>query len=1324
MRVRGARRAHPAEALREHLSGRLPEAMLPAVFVPLERLPLTATGKTDRAALPWPPPAEAEFQAPRTPTEEALARIWAETLGVERVGVHDSFFALGGYSLLAAQAVARVREAFGIVLPLRALFDAPTVADLASRVEAAGEVAEAPPIPRVPRGGPLPLSFAQERLWVLQQLDPANTTYNMAGALRLSGALDPAALEMALAGVVRRHETLRTRFLATPAGEAVQAVDPPAPVPLPLDDLAHLPESEREDEARRLVAAAVLTPFDLERGPLLRVRLLRLGEREHVLAWTVHHIVSDGWSSGVLAREVSALYAAAVGAAAPALPELPVQYADYAAWQRERLPGDALERQLAWWREHLAGGPSAPELPRDRPAPAVRTHTAAQETRLLPRALGDRLAALGRAGDATPFMVLFSAFNALLHRYTGERDLVTATAVAGRGFRELEGLIGFFVNTLALRTDLSGDPTFRELVARVRATALAALARQEVPFQAVARALDGAGDALTRVMFVHQHADGSGLGLPGLEVRPFPVATGGETFDLTVWATDTPHGVAVRAQYPTDFYDAATVRRLLGHFATLLEAAAEDPDRRVSELPLLGAEERTEREALNRTAMPYPDAPLHEQVEAQARRTPGAAAVEWGEARLTYAELNRRANRLAHLLRARGVRPDGRVGLCLERSPEMVVAVLGILKAGAACVPLDPAYPPERLALMAEDAGARPVVTVGALSERAGGGADLLLLDREADALEAMPTDDPVPGASADTLMYVIFTSGSTGRPKPVGVPHRVLANLLAWQQAQPGYAVGARTLQFSTLSFDASFQEIFSTWTTGGTLVLLAEEAHRDAALWVPLLAGAGVERLFCPFVALRQLAERVEDGAPLPASLREVLPAGEQLQVTPALVRLFERLPGRRVHNLYGPSETHVVTAHTLEGDPRAWPALPPIGRPVWNTRVHVLDAALQPVPAGVVGELYLGGHGLARGYLGRPDLTAERFVPDPFAPAPGERLYRTGDRVRLRPDGALDFLGRADGQVKVRGFRVEPGEVETVLALHPAVRGVVVTALADAGTGRRLVAHVVAAEPATATELRAFLEERLPPYMVPAAFVFIERFPLLPSGKTDRRALPDPDAARPALAQPYAPPRTPAEQALAGVWSRLLRVDRVGVHDGFLELGGDSILGIQVVSQARRAGLGITLQQLFDLRTVAALAENAVPTGGAGGGGEHPRGGAGEEAALPLSPMQQGILFHSLLAPDEAAYVEHVHCTYAGPWDGSASGARGSGWWSATRRCAPPSSGRGATSRRRWCAPAASWRWRCTTGAGAARWRSASWPRGCGRRTGGATRWTGSR
>ncbi|HEV2146577.1 MAG TPA: amino acid adenylation domain-containing protein, partial [Longimicrobiaceae bacterium] len=1249
----------PADALREHLSGRLPESMLPAVFVPLDRLPLTATGKVDRGALPAPAPAVHDFVAPRTATEEALARVWTETLGVERVGVHDSFFALGGYSLLAAQAVARVRDEFGIVLPLRALFDAPTVAGLAERVEAERAAAAGPaeaPIPRVPRDGaaPLPLSFAQERLWFLQQLDPADTTHNMAGALRLSGALDAAALEGALAGVVRRHETLRTRILTTPAGQAVQVIDPPAPVPLPLDDLAALPEGEREGEARRRIAAEVLRPFDLERGPLFRVRLLRLGEEEHVLAWTVHHIVSDGWSSGVLAREVSALYAVAVGAGAPELPELPVQYADYAAWQRERLPADAVERQLAWWREHLGGGLPNPELPRDRPAPAERTHAAAQEVVVLPRALGDRLAALGRAGDATPFMVLFAAFNALLHRYTGEDDLVAATAVAGRGFRELEGLIGFFVNTLALRTELSGDPTFRELVARVRATALAAFAHQEVPFQAVARALDphGAGsEALTRVMFVHQHAAaGSELRLPGLEVRPFPVATGGESFDLTVWATDAPHGVLVQAQYPTDFYDAATVRRLLGHFATLLEAAAADPERRLSELPLLTAGEQAEREALNRTAAPYCDAPLHEQVEAQVRRTPDAVAVEWGGERLSYAELNRRANRLAHLLRARGVRPDGRVGLCLERSPEMAVAVLGILKAGAACVPLDPAYPRERLALMLEDAGAQLAVTSAALRDRLGSGVEALRVELDP-AAPGATEDDPVSGASADTLLYVIFTSGSTGRPKAVAVPHRTLANLLAWQHAQPEYAVGARTLQFSTLSFDVAFQEIFSTWITGGTLVLIPEAVHRDAARWVPLLAAARVERLFCPFVALRQLAGWVDDGAPLPASLREAIPAGEQLQTTPALVRLFERLPGCRVHNMYGPSESHVVTAHTLEGDPSGWPALPPIGRPVWNTRVHVLDAHLQPVPVGIAGELYLGGDNLARGYLGRPDLTAERFLPDPFATAPGERLYRTGDRVRLRPDGAVDFLGRLDHQVKVRGFRVEPGEVEAVLALHPAVRGVVVTALPDAGAGRRLVAYTVPAEPVTVTELRAFLEERVPPYMVPSAFVFLERFPLLPSGKVDRRSLPDPEAARPALAQPYAPPRTPAEQVLAGVWSRLLGVDPVGIHDPFPELGGDSILAIQVVSQAHRAGMRITLQQLFELRTVAALAEVAAAVEPPAPGGERARSEEAGETVHPLSPMQQGILFHSLLAPDEAAYVEHVHCSYAGPFDAEA-------------------------------------------------------------------------
>ncbi|HEX7239483.1 MAG TPA: amino acid adenylation domain-containing protein, partial [Longimicrobiaceae bacterium] len=989
------------------------------------------------------------YVAPRTPAEEALAAVFAEVLGAERVGVEDDFFALGGHSVLGALLLARIRSSVGVELPLVRLFEAPTVAALAADVEAlrGRGGAQAGGIPRAPRDGgrrEFPLSSAQRQLWLVDQLEEQRAAYNVAVGVRLEGRLDRDVLARALEAVVDRHESLRTVF-AERDGEPVQVVSPRAAVPLRDRELRALPAGEREAAALREAEAEVREPFDLAAGPLLRALLLRLDDEEHVVVVVMHHVVSDAWSIGVLVRELAALYDAFSRGAPSPLPPLAVQYADYAAWEQARSRGPERAAGLAFWKEALAGERAPLDLPRDRPAPAVRAGRAGVETLRLPDGLAAALRALGREEEATPFMVLLAGFQALLHRYTGQSDLLTATAVAGRGERELEGLIGYFVNTLVLRTPVEGDPPFRDWLRGVRRVVLGAYAHADVPLEEVVRALGlprGAeAQPLSSVMFVHRTVEEETLRLPGLVVRPWAVPVAGETFDLTCSVAEGPDGFLVQAQYDAELYDASTVRRLLGHFATLLEGAAAHPGRALSALPLLTAGEREALDAWNRTEAAYPDAPLHDIVAEQARRTPDAVAVEWGAERIAYVELERRANRLAHLLRARGVGVDGRVGISLERSAEMVVAVLGVLRAGAACVPLDPAYPEERLRLMLEDAGASVVVTDASLRGRFPAETDAVCVDRDAAEVAAMPEEDPRAGASLDTLMYVIFTSGSTGRPKAVGVPHRTLANLLAWQHAQPGYDTGTRTLQFSTLSFDASFQEIFSTWTTGGALVVIPGEVQKDATRWVPLLSEARIERMFLPFVALRQLAELVDEGAPLPERLRELLPAGEQLQVTPAVARLFARLPGCRMHNLYGPSESHVVTAHTLEGDPAPWPALPPIGKAVWNTRLHVLDPGLRPAPVGVVGELWLGGDSLARGYLGRPDLTAERFLPDPFAPRPGERLYRTGDRVRRLPDGALDFLGRADDQVKVRGFRVEPGEVETTLALHPAVRGVAV-------------------------------------------------------------------------------------------------------------------------------------------------------------------------------------------------------------------------------------------------------------------------------------------
>jgi amino acid adenylation domain-containing protein len=1212
-----------ADTLREHLRERLPEYMVPGAFVVLDRLPLTPNGKLDRRALPAPEQEGAAHVGPRTPTEEVLAGIWAEVLGQERVGVAESFFALGGHSLLAMRVVSRVREVFGVELPVRALFEAPGVAGLAERVEALrrADLPALPPVVPAGRGGALPLSFAQERLWFLDRLEPGSAFYNVPMAVRLRGPLDASALERALGEIVRRHEALRTAFPERNGGP-VQEIAPFRGFALPVEDLSGLDDAERDAEVRRRAAEDAAKPFDLAAGPLFRLALLRLADGEHVLLACMHHIVSDEWSMGVLLGELSALYAACREGGESPLPELPVQYADYAVWQREHLSGEALEGQMAYWRERLAGAPALLELPTDRARPAAQTYHGAHEQAELSRELLERLTALGRGEGATLFMTLLAAWQVLLSKYAGTDDVVVGSPVAGRTRREVEGLIGFFLNTLVLRTDLGGAPSFREVLRRVRGVTLGAYEHQEVPFERLVEDLQpqrSLGHApLFQVMFALKGAEAVQGGLPGVEVEGLGAEVVTSKFDLTLSVAAHPDGLGAGLEYNTDLFERGTVRRMLEHLERVLEQAAADPDLPLSELGLLGDDERRQIEAWNRTAAEYPaDRCVHHLFEAQAERTPDAVAVTYAGGSLTYRELDRRAERLAHHLRGLGVGPDARVALCLERGPEMMTALLGILKAGAAYVPLDPAYPQPRLAYMLEDSGARVLLTqrslAGQLPEFGG---ETVVLDGtplppapspargegEHDgaeesaavagcslfpvALHAARAPDEPCSLSPDNLAFVIYTSGSTGWPKGVAMPHRPLVNLLAWQERhwrRPGPRV---TLQFATISFDASFHEVFSCWSAGGRVVLIDEERRYDPAGLLDLMEREGVERAFMPAVALQHLAEEADRRGAVPSRLAEVQTAGEALRITEPMRRWFAAL-GAPLHNHYGPTETHVVTASTLDGDPEGWPLLPDIGGPIANSACHVLDGGLAPLPVGVPGELYLGGACLARGYLGRPELTAEKFVPDPFSGEAGARMYRTGDRVRWLATGALEFLGRTDAQVKLRGFRIEPGEIEAVLEAHAAVREAVVEVRGE-GAEKQLVAYVVAAEGSTpgTAELREHARGSLPEHMVPGAFVVLERLPLTPSGKVDRRALPAPEYT---AEDRYVAPRTPTEEALAGIWAEVLHLERVGVMENFFELGGHSLRATRVVSGVREVfGIELPLRALFEAPTVARLAE----------------------------------------------------------------------------------------------------------------------------------------
>jgi amino acid adenylation domain-containing protein len=1195
------------EELGEFLARSLPELMIPRTFVFLDRLPHTLTGKVDRAALP-PPPAEARaFVAPRTPTEELLAVVWQELLGRERVGAADDFFALGGHSLLALQMLSRIRDCFGVDLPLGEFLGRRELAALAAAIDElrrAGRGDAAPPLRPAPRDGDLPLSFGQQRLWFLDRLDPGRPAYNVSFAVSLAGPLAAGALAAALTRITARHEALRTVF-AERHGRPLQRIAPPAPFPLPGVDLAALPAAARELAAAELGAAAALAPFDLAGGPLLRGLLLRRGAAEHDLVLTGHHIVLDNWSVGLLVGELNALYRETATGEPAALPALPVQYADFAVWQREWLRGAVLAEQLAYWREQLRE-PPALELPTDRPRPPVLGTRGARAGLVLAPRLAEGLGELSRREGLTLFMTLLAGFAALLQRYSGQRDLVVGTPVANRHRGEIEHLVGFFVNTLALRADLAGDPGLRELAARLRRVALDAYSHQDLPFEKLVEELQPRRDLsrqpLFQAMLVYQHGPGPRLDLPGLAARPHAGEVPRANFDLTLGVLGGARGLPVVLDYNVELFDGATAERLLGHLQELLAAAVARPDLAVSRLALLTAAERHQLLAeWQGEPIELPrGATLHGLFAAQAARTPGNVAVAGEGEEITYADLARRASALARRLRALGVGPDRVVGLSVERSPRLIVGVLGTLAAGGAYLPLDPELPAERLAWMLADAGAAVVLAEERTREAvAGSGARVVLLDAEPDGEPegAAPAGGEGwgAGAAAANLAYVLYTSGSSGQPKGVMVTHGGICATLGWRLQEFGLAPGDRVLQNIPYTFDPAVWQTFGALLSGARLILVPAERHRDA----PYLART-----------IREGAVTITD---FPPSLLRVLLDGRLLAGSPALRCLFvggEAFPpelaergvadlGAGLYNAYGPTEACIDVAcwacrREAGGQQRV-----PIGRPIAGKRVLLLDAGLEPVPIGLPGELFAGGDGLARGYVGRPDLTARSFVPDPFAAAPGARLYRTGDLARFRPDGVLEFLGRTDRQVKVRGLRIEPGGIEALLGRHPQVLAAAVLVREDAPGNPQLVAYFAPRDGAPErAALAAHLRRELPAYMVPNAFVELAALPLTANGKVDRDAL----LALPAPAAPaasYAAPRSELERILSEIWTAALQVERVGIDDSFFDLGGHSLLMIRVHARLAAAlGREIPIVDLFTYPTIRALARAVA---GEDGGGE---------------------------------------------------------------------------------------------------------------------------
>jgi len=1164
--------------------------------------------QTGEVAVQARPGLQTEYAAPRNDLERALAETWRKVLGIAQVGIHDDFFQLGGDSLLATQLISRVRDTYKMELPLRKLFEEPTVSGLAALIEAgSAEQAQTPglqPIPRMAREGSLPLSFGQQRLWFLDRLEPDSPLYNNSAAVQVTGALDPAILGRCLNAVVQRHEVLRTTF-GEVAGQPMQRVADELEMPLTVLDLRDLPATEREARVIELARQDGRQPFDLTQGPLMRVTLLQLAEREQVLLVSMHHIISDGWSVAVLIRELAALYIAFAAGRPSPLPELPIQYADWAAWQRAWMEGDALEMQVAYWKAQLGDLPPALELPTDHPRPAVQTAHGANAWFSLPPELSKAMEALSQREGSTLFMTLLAALQTLFYRYTGQEDICIGTPVANRNRSETEGLIGFLLNTLALRTDLSGNPTFREVLGRVREVALGAYAHQEVPFEALVEALHPRRDMsrapLFQVMFDLQSAPLEALRLPDVTFRPLPVDNGTAKFDLALSMEQAEGGLRGYLNYNTDLFDPQTIERMLAHLLALLEGIVANPDGRIADLPLLTAEER-QRIVVEWNRAASTGAPVETSVvsrfEAQVARTPEILAVTCDGSTLTYGELNRQANQLAHHLLQLGVGPEGMVGVCLERSQAAVVALLATLKAGGVYVPLDPGYPAERLAYMLEDARVTVLLTEQALAERAlirglpAHRAQVVCLDADADAIAGQRADNLSPNIAAANLAYVIYTSGSTGAPKGVAVPHGALATHIRDVAGHYALTAGDRVLQFPSLNFDPSLEQILGALTVGATVVL------RGRDLWSPdefarRVAQERVTVANLPTAYWHHLTQAWggNGGGASVNGLRLVIPGGDA--VRPEAVQRWMQMPLREVCllNAYGPTET-IITATTYQVPPDfgAERSRVPIGKPLPNRAAYILDGHGQPVPVGVAGELYLGGVALARGYLHHPDLTAARFVPDPFSQEPGARLYRTGDLARYLPDGTIEFFGRVDYQLKIRGYRVEPGEIEALLERHPAVREAVVQPWEDEGGDKYLAAYVVSGNGAALPidELGEYLRDRLPDYMVPSAIVPLDALPTLPTGKVDRRALLRPtDGSRTGTARTYVAPRTPLEEELTRLWAEVLHVERVGVEDNFFDLGGHSLLAAQLASRVREVfQVEVPLRALFESPTVAAL------------------------------------------------------------------------------------------------------------------------------------------
>jgi amino acid adenylation domain-containing protein/non-ribosomal peptide synthase protein (TIGR01720 family) len=1159
-------------------------------------------------------------RAPQTTDEEILCGLFAEVLGVDSVGTEDNFFTLGGQSLSAVQLMFQVQRSFDIEVPIRLLFDAPTVAELGARLKEFAGAAQMPGIERSRHTGPLLLSCAQQRLWFLQRLMPDDTSYNETDSFRLRGVLNREALQCSLTEIVRRHEILRT-YIEEVEGCATQVVEAPGSLELSVVESAS--ETAPEEQWRWWVRQCATTPFDLRRTPMLRGLLLQLNEEEHLLVLTLHHIATDAWSMEILHRELSALYGAYSRGEESPLTELPIQYSDYASWQRNCLREGLLETGLAYWRKQLAGIVTL-NLPTDHVRSPVQSHLGAREPVVLARGLVESVKRLNQSAGTTLFMTLLAGFQILLQRYTGQEDLVVGSPIAGRTREETGGLVGFFVNTLPLRGDMSGDPTVAQLLERVRRTALDAYTHQLVPFEKLAEELQPERrlnrNPIFQVMFAMQNAPTSELKLFGLQVSSVEVNIETAKFDLTLEVTEDGNGaVTGMLEYDIQLYEAATIRRMVEHWRTLLKAMVLNSERRVSSLPLLseGEEEQLRgwsgswAEASSKTVVEL----FEEQVEERGEQV----AVE-GEGRdVTYGELNAGGNRLAEYLRGMGVGREDRVGICLERSSELIVAMMGVVKAGGVYVPLDPEFPGERMRVLLEDAEVGVILSRRQFAEqlRGCGGARVVWLEEEAEAIRGCSAANRRVEVSGKSLAYLMYTSGSTGKPKGIGATQEGIVRLVR-ETNYMKFGPELRIVQVSNIAFDASTFEIWGALLNGGRLNIVSRSEFMDPGVFARLLKERKVTSMFLT-TALFNECVRAEPG--MFVGMRHVLFGGEMADEESIGKVMRAGGPEELIH-VYGPTETVTFASYAVLEEVGKERGVP-IGRPLSNTKMYVLDGQLRQVPVGVTGEIYIGGGGVGRGYWRRPDQTAERFVADPYSGKSGARMYQTGDLGRWSGKGEVEIQGRVDDQVKIRGFRIEPGEIEAVLRRQEGVQDAVVMAQKRDGEGKELVAYVVAVpgSPLDAGVLRARLQTELPAYMVPVGWLMLDRLPLNSSGKLDRLALPPVKRVR---ERGYTPPATPKEILLAGIWRAVLGAEQVGIDDNFFSLGGDSILSIQIVARAQQVGLHLTARQFFQNQTIAQLAASASQ-------GKGIRAEQGRiSGPVEMTPIQRWFFEHLVVEP----------------------------------------------------------------------------------------------